>query len=216
MRALSPRTVTALGIAVGLLVVVIAWFLLVSPWRSEASDLADRIAETETELAERRAQRSVGPVEPVRVADLFRLTQALPEETGMPELVLGLPREARASGVVLRSIAPEAATVANGYESLPLTIVVRGRYAAVTSFLGRLRRQVVVADGRLRTRGRLFSVGSIALGEAAEAGFPLLDATLTVNAYAFEEVPPVPVATSEPAPAEPSGESASAAPGGTP
>ncbi len=86
----------------------------------------------------------------------------------------------------------------------------RGRYAAVTSFLARLRRQVVVSDGRLRTRGRLYSVGSIALAEGGETGFPVLDATLSVTAYAFENVPAAPEATSEPTPADGSGNSASA------
>lgn len=219
MRTLSSRARFAVGAAGALLLVLLAWFLLIAPKRAEASELTATIEATEAQIAERRAELAAGPGMMFRFSDVFRLTKAMPNERDMPELLLELSRLARATGVVLRSVAPQAPSAGSGYEVLPMTVVVRGRYGELTSFLARTRRQVRVDDGRFSARGRLLSVGALALAEAADATFPILDATLTLNAYSFESTPVTPDATSvtEPTTTTTDGSTATAAaPRGTP
>ena len=64
---------------VALVVVGALGYFIISPKRSASADLAVQIEATETEIQNRRlAVRSAPKAEPIRVADLFRVTKAMP------------------------------------------------------------------------------------------------------------------------------------------
>jgi Tfp pilus assembly protein PilO len=211
LDALSPRALIALA-AGGVLVYSLAlWFLVVAPKRSEAASLSAEVAAAEIRLGQAqstadRPQRGGAPV-----ADVFRLAKAMPSSTDQPGLVLELDRLARSSGVTLGSITPQEPVLgAGGVTLMPVAVVVEGSYREITRFLASTRKLVTVRRGKLRATGRLFTVQSVELSESNAAGFPLLDGTITLNAYVYDG-PIVPPSAPAPPAEETSGATAQGA-----
>jgi hypothetical protein len=184
-RKPSQKALAAVIGALVLLAAVASFFLLISPQRSKASDLAKEADATRTEIARLRelAQQSQQTV-PIRVADLFRLTKAMPSDVDMPGMILQLNRIARDTGIRFDSITPQAATEADGAQAIPINLVFQGNYFELSDFLFRTRNLVGVRGGKLDATGRLFVVDSIAFSEGIRK-FPQIQATLTVSAYAY-------------------------------
>ena len=143
------------------------------------------------------AQRASGG-ETIKVADLFRLTKAMPDSTDMSSVILELNAVATASGVDFISIAPQA-PVGGGTLAVPIKLTFEGSYYDLTDFLFRLRNLVIVRDGELESAGRLFTLDALDLHEGS-LGFPQVQASITVSAYAYAPAPAVaPPATTPPA-----------------
>ena len=211
MTKLSRRALV-LGSAAACLVLVLAgWLLLVSPRRSEAAALDEDVGAVREQISTRLAELGAARTNPAVAVDLFRLVKVLPTALDVPDVLLDLTDTASASGVVLRSLSPGTSSVAEGVEVLPLTVVVHGRYPSIVRYLQRLRALVVVRNGRLSSRGRLFSVEAVSLAPG-EGGPPRLQATVTLATYAYE---PLAAAPAEPQPA-PAGEKEPAAADGAP
>ena len=92
-----PKPAAIALVVVALLVVAaLGYFVVISPKRSASADLAVQIEATETEIQNRRlAVRSAPKAEPIRAADLFRVTKAMPGKPDMPGVLLELNRIAR-------------------------------------------------------------------------------------------------------------------------
>jgi Tfp pilus assembly protein PilO len=183
----NPKVAVALALAAGALLLAAGWFLLVSPAKSEASDLDAKITSTQDEIAARRAALASKPKIEVdlRPSDLFRLTRAVPGRTDMTGVLLELSRTAKQAGVTFTSIQPSERVVGQGYDVLPLNVVVEGRFGEVNSFLNRVRRLVTVRKRHLDASGRLFAVDKITLGEAQKLKFPSVQATLTLDTFVY-------------------------------
>jgi Tfp pilus assembly protein PilO len=184
----TPNTIL-FGAAAGALVVlaVAAWFLVVAPKRSEAADLRVQIAAAKEELASRHARGPSVPGAgsgPVTVSEAQTLAQAMPDSAQMSSLVRRLDRLARRAGVTLDTITPQTETPGAGYRSIPLTVVVDGRFFAIQRFLRLVRTQVQVRGGRVQGRGRLLDVQAIDLQQAEGAGSSVR-ATLTMQAFVY-------------------------------
>ena len=132
---------------------------------------------------------------PIRVAELFRLEKAMPNEVDMAGIVLELSRVASDTGITFESITPQGIVAAAGYQVLPVSLVFDGNYFELSDFLYRLRSLVRVHTGRLSSSGRLFVVDSIGFAES-EKSFPRIQASLIVNAYVYGDAP-VPGAPTE-------------------
>ena len=120
----------------------------------------------------------------MNVADLFRLTKAMPDQPDEAGIVLELTNVARQSGIDFQSIAPQASTPLSGYQVIPITVIFDGNFFQLTDFLFRLRNLVDVRRGALASDGRLFTVDSVQFGQG-EAKFPQVKATLTIDAYIY-------------------------------
>lgn len=186
-RQIPITPVAALAL---LIVAAIGFFLLLKPKMDEGGALDDRIAEFEGKVdVALAAQRSAGAAEQIEVADLFRLTKAMPDATDMAGVILELNGVAEAAGVEFLSIAPQAPATREGFQSMPIQLTFEGNYYDLTDFLFRLRNLVVVRDGELDAAGRLFTLDALGLAEGPE-GFPEIQATLTVSAYTYAPAPP--------------------------
>lgn len=214
---LSPRARVGLALAAVLVYALAVWFLVVAPKRSEASSLASEVAAAELQLAEARAAAHRPKAAAAPVADVVRLAKAMPSTADQPSLVLELAGLARKAGVTLGSIAPAEPDVdAAGATRVPVVVAVSGSYRKIIRFLRSTRQLVGIRGGKLRATGRLFSVQGIELSESSAGTFPLLDATITLDAYAYDG-PIVPAApTTPPAQDEEAPTSGATAAGGTP
>jgi Pilus assembly protein, PilO len=184
VRKLSP-TVAAVLIGVGgLLVLAAGMFLLVLPQSHKATHLSHELATTKTNIVTARALAAQKPEETIRVADLFKVVEAMPDDTDMTGIMLQLQQTARDAGVKFDSITPQATVAGSGYTMEPIDLQFDGNYYSLTDFLFRLRKLVSVHRGTLDASGRLFSVESTNFAPA-EDGFPQIAATVRVNAYVY-------------------------------
>jgi Tfp pilus assembly protein PilO len=201
-----PKPAAIALVVVALLVAgALGYFVLISPKRSAASELATQVASTESEIQARRiAQHQTPTAEPIRAADLFRVTKAMPNKSDMPGVLLELNRIARETGIRFESIAPGDGIDAGGYLRQPIDLVFEGNFYELSDFLYRLRTLVVVHNGELRATGRLFTVRTLSFVEG-DLAFPQIKATLGVDAYVYGTGDPsaaaTPAATPTPAPA---------------
>jgi Tfp pilus assembly protein PilO len=203
----KPSAAVIAGIGVGLLAyAAVGYFLLISPQRSKAAELKRETAATQQQISQYRtlaAQAKATP--PIRVADLFRLTKAMPDSVDMAGLVLELSRVARESGIEFDSITPQAPAAATGYSSVAITLEFDGNYYELSDFLFRLRNLVRVRSGRLDAQGRLFVADSISFSESPKS-FPRIKASVSVHAFMYGDVQAA-AAPAAPAPGAPAGTS---------
>jgi hypothetical protein len=201
-----PKPAAIALVVVGLLVAgALGYFALISPKRSSSAELATEIVLTESEIQARRiAQRQTPTAEPIRAADLFRVTKAMPNKYDMPGMLLELNRIARETGIRFESITPQDGADAGGYLRQPIDLVFEGNFYELSDFLYRLRTLVSVHGGELRATGRLFTVRTLSFVEG-ERTFPQIKATLGVDAYVYGTGDPsaAPTPPAEPAPAPP-------------
>jgi Tfp pilus assembly protein PilO len=184
---LSPAmTCVLIGFA-GALVLAAGMFLLVMPQGHKASKLGEEIDATRTKIVTAKALSTQRPEEKIRAADLFKVVEAMPDETDMTGMILQLQGTAGEAGVRFDSISPGASEAGAGYDIQPVNLAFEGNYFSLTDFLYRLRRLVEVRHGKLDATGRLFSVGKIDF-QPADGGFPRISATVTVNAFAYNPV----------------------------
>ncbi|MGB2875558.1 MAG: type 4a pilus biogenesis protein PilO [Gaiellaceae bacterium] len=189
MKRAIPQPLAIVLIVVGLLVVGLGgYFILISPLHSKAASLDKQIADTQSSIDSARAltlQAKRGAK--IRVADLFRLTKAMPDQTDMADIVLELNQVAQDSGITFEQITPATTAVAlSGYEAIPITVEFQGDFYQLSDFLYRLRNLVDVRHGALDATGRLFAIDTIDFAEAPPPpGFPQIHAHLVIDAFVF-------------------------------
>jgi Tfp pilus assembly protein PilO len=197
-----------IGMIIGgdLLLLIMGWFMLISPQRSTAKSIAASVTATQLQIAD--AKKPVVDATPkaveqpeIKTANLYNLAKAMPSTLDTPNLLLELSQVAREAGVTLSTIQPgqpSTAPSATGFSTVPINLTFNGDFYSLTDLLYRLRSLVTVRDGELLTSGRLFAVDNVGLGPSGENG-DALSATVTVNAYVYGGAPPA--AAPAPAPA---------------
>jgi hypothetical protein len=184
-KKLPQSAQIAIAVVVLLLIALVGYFALVKPQKGKAASLSTQIADQDKQIVEARALLAKAKnAQKVRVADLFRLTKAMPDQPDEAGIILELTNVARDSGIAFESIAPQASTVLSGYQAVPITVIFDGNFFQLTDFLFRLRNLVDVRRGALVADGRLFTVDSVQFDEG-EQKFPEVRATLTIDAYIY-------------------------------
>jgi len=221
----TPAKLGLLAAAV-LLALVVGWFLVISPKRSDVSTLKRQIDDTRDQISAAHGVRT--PSQPaIRVADLFKLSRAMPNTADIPGVLLQISRVADETGVSFQAITPHDPTSLGAYQEIDIDLTFQGRFYDLSDFLFRLRNLVDVHEGVLNATGRVFSVKSITLNQG-EQSFPQVKAALTVSAFVYGDgtAPPVPsglapdsgatstspaIANSQPIPPAPEGATAAGA-----
>ena len=179
-REITPRATALVLVGVAVVLGAAGWFLLVSPKRSQASKLAATIQTKQSQVSTGTHQSStVAGTAPAKA-----LGEALPDAAGMPDVVDQLNALASRSGVALDTITPQAEVPGTGFEAIPVTVVVDGRYFAIEKFLQLVRKQVQIDKSRLVAKGRLFDVQGVQLQQTEPA--PSVTATLSLRTFYYE------------------------------
>ena len=164
------------------------YFLLIGPQKSKAAALNKQIADTNQAIDSARALTLQAKTDAkIRVADVFRLTKAMPDQTDMSDILLELNQVAQDSGITFEQITPATTAVAlDGYEAIPITVEFQGNFYELSDFLYRLRNLVDVRHGALDASGRLFAVDTVDFAQAPPPpGFPEIRAHLVIDAFVF-------------------------------
>lgn len=192
------RTEAKVALLVGgvLFGLVAGWFLVIAPKRHDASSLKQQIADTRDQISVAHGIKTPTAPPPIRVADLFKLSRAMPNTADIPGVILQLSSVAAETGVKFESITPHDPVSYGAYQQVAVDLSFEGRFYDLSDFLYRLRNLVGVHEGVLNATGRLFTVDSITFNQGAQ-NFPQVKATLTVSAYVFGDgtAPPVPSGT---------------------
>jgi len=177
-------------------VLIVAWyFLLFSPTRQKLSDLDDQIAADKTALATAQQElarlQSYQKTAPQAEVDIVRLSKMLPEDEGIPSMIVELTKTATASGVTLSSITRGTTTAGTPFGIQTVTLAVSGRFFDVEDFLYRVESYVRFQNTTFSVTGRLFQVANVTLtggtatttttGTTTEV--PPLTVSVTLNAY---------------------------------
>jgi Tfp pilus assembly protein PilO len=179
-----PITLVVLVLVVA--AAVAGYLLVLRPKTNEIEKLDAEVAALETELraAEELAQPGEEPELPIKTADVVELAKAMPDDTAMAEAILELNAAAEGAGVEFIAITPGTPIPGAGYTQLPLQLSFEGSYYNLTELVFRVRSLVSVRDGVLHAFGRYLSLDSINWHES-EAGFPTVQADITVSAYVY-------------------------------
>jgi len=172
-------------------VLIVAWyFLLFSPTRQELSDLDDQIAADETALVSAQQElarlQSYEKTAPQAEVDIVRLSKMLPEDEGIPTMIVELTKTATASGVTLSTISRGATATGAPFGIQSVTLAVTGRFFDVEDFLYRLESYVRFQNTTFSVTGRLLQVTNVSLsgGSASDTtAVAPLTVSVTLNAY---------------------------------
>jgi hypothetical protein len=151
-----------------------AWFVVVSPKRSDASKVKDQIAAAQTQLAT-ATQAAAAANARAEAAALL----ALPSAPDQPGILDQFNAVGRSTGTVVATVTP--ATTPTAPTSVAFTVVVNGKYFQIRDFIHKLRTQVRLGrTGTVKASGRFFDVSSVSIAQGTVPG--QLAATLTVTA----------------------------------
>jgi hypothetical protein len=184
-----PQSAVIALIAFGFLLMAAGgYFLVLGPQRSKAADVDKQIADTNSAIDAARAltvEAKKGAQ--IRVADLYRLTKAMPDQTDMAGIILELNQVAEDSGITFENISPSTtATPISGYLAIPITVEFQGNFYDLSDFLYRLRNLVDVRRGTLDATGRLFAIDEVDFAEAPPPpDFPQIRAHLVIDAFVY-------------------------------
>jgi Tfp pilus assembly protein PilO len=182
-----------IGLVAGglLLVLVIAHFLVLSPKKGEASSLRTQVEDLQAQIAALKLEESrARKPQALDTASVFRLAKAIPDRDDMPGVVLALVEVARESGIQYELVEPQERIVLAGgtLDARRLHVVVRGNFATLSAFIGRLQGLVTLQNGEVEARGRLFNVEGVDLARD-ETGAAPMRADIHLKAYVTAEGP---------------------------
>jgi Tfp pilus assembly protein PilO len=183
----KTRTAIRLAVVIGGLVVIAVggYFILVQPLKNKASSLTKEIATTSQEIADRNTQsRQAAGLSKILVADYFKLTTAMPDQTDVPEADIELNDIARDTGVKFDSITPGQVVDASSYQVIPLALTFEGDFVHLSDFLQRLQELVLVENGNLVATGRLFTIDQVSFAKGT-ADFPIITAKVQANTFVY-------------------------------
>lgn len=182
----TPVAIKLAVIVAGLIVLAaVGYFALVAPKKNESKLLTNQITELDNKIREARSEATqAAGLSKIRVATLYKLQTAMPNDPKVGELSLELYDVAKATGIRFDSIQPGDVKDTASYQVIPITLVFQGSFYNLSDFLYRLQSLVLVENHELIARGRLYTVDEVAFAEG-EDGFPQIAATLKIDAYVF-------------------------------
>jgi Tfp pilus assembly protein PilO len=184
IERLNGRTSVAIAVAGLLLVVLVGWMGFVTPQRSKAADLSVKIGETQTQLAVTQALVD-GPLLRQSTAELATLRTAIPDDIRMSQLLRQLSKTSADASVRILGITPTPVATVGVADTVVMNVTIEGRYFAIRDFLRILRSRADIRLNKVHASGRLFAVETIVFSRGAGEGSSLIQATLTISAYAF-------------------------------
>ncbi len=173
-----------------LLIVVLAWFFLLNPLRSDIADVEASIetersdlAAAQAQLAQAEATREEGARNRARLLELAKMVPGAPQ---IPSLLLQIQDLADQSGIDFIAVTPGDPLQSGDFDIVPLELEFTGTYFDLSDFVYR-------AEQMVAGPGRLLAVKNLDLQlvqETAESGAASVavspDLNVNMTMYAFE------------------------------
>jgi Tfp pilus assembly protein PilO len=194
MNGLMGVVVSSLAV---LVVVIVGWFVVVSPQRSKADKLGAQVDAAHSELmsdqqliAAAKRQNTLGNAKAAK--------RALPDEPKVSAVLRELNGFAMQSRTELDNITPGTVLQIGNAQALPITLTFKGRYFGLQKLLKLMRQNAGVSGSTIVSKGRLYTVDSITFAGAAAATAQAgntsgstgdIQATITLNAFVYKAAP---------------------------
>ena len=185
-----PKAAVIGGIVTaGLLVLLLGWMVVISPQHKKAAKLVKDTEAVQQQITQQLAavaaakSAAVSPAPKIKVADVYKLSKAMPSSADVPDILLQLSQVAQDSGVQLQSISPAGTQLdaATGQTQLMYSLAVEGDFYTVTDLLYRLRNLVSVRSGALNASGRVWTVDNVSFAPAGRQ----LTVNLSLHTYVY-------------------------------
>ena len=85
------------------------------------------------------AKLQADDLQPIRAADLFRLSKAMPSDIDISGVLLELSRIAKETGITFKSIVPGATASVTSFRVQPIELTFEGDFYSLSDFLYRVR-----------------------------------------------------------------------------
>lgn len=208
----NERSAIAVVILTGVALLAALWILVISPKRSDSSDVRGNVAAQEQRLQTAQVQlgtyRNARRQFPGMLAELRTLDKAVPARASISSLLRQLQRRAKVRDSELRLVAlktagpagapvvaaaPAATVGPAGLSTLPFTFEFTGKYFDLRDILRQVRRSVSVRKGDVKVAGRLLTIDGVTFTPSGPASTET-KAVITATAYIAPDV----VATPQP------------------
>ena len=187
----KPAQFALVGVGAAL-VLLVGWMMLLGPKQKQVSTVNAQTAAVNQQIADdlTRAStaRGADSAPTLKVADVYKLTTAMPSILDMPDLLLELDQTASAAGVSLNSISPSPPAtdpMGGGFSTVEVDVNVTGNFYSLTDLLYRLRNLVYVRSGALQANGRIFTGNSVSLTPSDN----VVTAAIVLTTYVYGTVP---------------------------
>lgn len=200
LNGLMGVVVSSVGV---LAVVLVGWFFFVSPQRAKADKVGAQVDAAHAELmgdqqliAAAKRQNTLGNAKAAE--------RALPDDPKVSEILRELNGFASESRTELDNITPGTALQVGNAQALPITLTFKGRYFGLQKLLKLMRQNASVSGNKIVSKGRLYTVDSIAFtggqsssqnGAANTASSADIQASITLNAFVYNAAPPAVTST---------------------
>jgi Tfp pilus assembly protein PilO len=177
--------VIASSVAV-LLVVLVGWFVFVSPQRSKADKVDAQLSAAKAEFAADQALLAA-PRRNATEAALGAAKRALPADPQVSQILRQLDGFAKSSRTEIDNITPGTPLPVASGQAVPITFTFKGRYFGLQKLLKLLRQSADVKKGKLVATGRLYTVDNITFN-TTDAGSDIT-AQVALNAFVYTGAP---------------------------
>jgi len=156
-------------------VLLLFYFLLINPQRSEASEISGQISDTELSIEMEKSklvrlqQYEKDPQQFTRQLDVLK--ERLPENVRLEDIIQQIDYAAEEAGLDFQSFTPSVPTSAGGLYTVSCDAVFGGRYFNLVEFFNRIERLP-----------RSFKVVTLGL-KASDEGLPYLEISMTFKAF---------------------------------
>jgi Pilus assembly protein, PilO len=191
---INGRVAVLLSVVAVLIVLLVGWFVFVSPQRSKAATLEGQVADTQDQIVSTQAYLK-SPVALQSKKVLKRLQQAVPADVKMPEILRQLSWAAGRAHVSVTGITPGALIPTAGGQAVPITVVTQGHYFGIATFLHLLRMQASANGKNIQTAGRLYSVDGVEFTNGSGTTGSVITASIALNAFTSTPAATVPTTT---------------------
>jgi Tfp pilus assembly protein PilO len=183
MERVNGLTAVVISSVLVVLVVLVGWFMLISPQRSKAATLESQKASVDTQVAADQAMLAA-PRRKRTEASIHAAERALPDSPQISEVLRQLSSLAAQSRTELDGVSPGTPVPSATASVIPISLTFKGRYFGLQKLLRLLRQSAKVQGGKVVSTGRLYTVDSIAF-EGGQAAGGDVAATIALNAYMY-------------------------------
>jgi type IV pilus assembly protein PilO len=192
---ISSTAEIIIAVALIALVTMAFVFLLILPQFGALAEQDRQLAQANQDIQSAQnllAQRQSAKTRAAQTqADLMKLENQIPDDPQLPSLIIELQNIANEAGLDFVKVNPTKPAVQDGYDTVPVSVVLQGRWADCTDYVRRLQkldRQVRVLSVNL-TPIQSPNISAEATNADADRNPPVdLSATINIEAYSISSV----------------------------
>ena len=141
---ISPQVEMIIAIVIIALIALGMVFLLIVPQFGALAEQDQQLSKANQDIQSAQnllAQRQSAKVRAAQTqTELMKLENQIPDDPQLPALIIELQNAANEAGLDFIKITPDTVTNADGYNTVPISVVLQGRWADCADYVQRLQK----------------------------------------------------------------------------